>query len=357
MVPLLALVLAQPANAQQRRCFDETGYCVEGPILSYWQNNGGLEVFGYPISELREESIEGWTGPVQWFERDRLEDHGPDGVMAGRLGADILELRGRSWYDYPTVTSAPSACLYFQQTGHSLCPPFRAYWENNGGIERFGYPITEPHEETIDDWTGTVQYFERRRMEHHPENSGTPYDVLLGLLGTAVLDARAGGGGQGDTNTCQQTVLDELQDAYTRVPFADNMGCPTEVVRDRPAAIQNMEHGVMLWVDFGEDDWRIFAISAWGWHESFHDTWEAGMADPNVDPPAGLFAPKRGFGKVWQDNPDVRNNLGWAVEDGERAETVTVQRMQHGMLVWLQSSDMVYALSSDGYVEILSRLP
>jgi len=29
-----------------------------------------------------------------------------------------------------------------------------------------------------------VQYFERARFEYHPENAGTPYVVLLGLLGT-----------------------------------------------------------------------------------------------------------------------------------------------------------------------------
>jgi hypothetical protein len=28
-----------------------------------------------------------------------------------------------------------------------------------------------------------TQHFERARLEYHPENAGTPYDVLLGLLG------------------------------------------------------------------------------------------------------------------------------------------------------------------------------
>ncbi|HET8630995.1 MAG TPA: hypothetical protein VFL91_26545 [Thermomicrobiales bacterium] len=31
--------------------------------------------------------------------------------------------------------------------------------------------------------TYRVQYFERARFEYHPENAGTPYEVLLGLLG------------------------------------------------------------------------------------------------------------------------------------------------------------------------------
>ena len=52
----------------------------------------------------------------------------------------------------------------------------------------FGYPISEPF---VDPTTGyTIQYFERARFEYHPENAGTPYDVLLGLLGTDAVRAK-----------------------------------------------------------------------------------------------------------------------------------------------------------------------
>jgi hypothetical protein len=66
--------LGGPAHAAERtRCFPETGYCMSGTILDYWEHNGGLPVFGYPISERRIEIVEGaWRGWVQWFERDRL---------------------------------------------------------------------------------------------------------------------------------------------------------------------------------------------------------------------------------------------------------------------------------------------
>ena len=32
---------------------------------------------------------------------------------------------------------------FVPQTGHSLGGVFRAYWERNGGLARFGYPISE----------------------------------------------------------------------------------------------------------------------------------------------------------------------------------------------------------------------
>ncbi len=55
-------------------------------------------MFGYPVGPQQiETNNDGWTGPTQWFERDRLEDHGAQSVMAGRLGTYYLELQGRPW--------------------------------------------------------------------------------------------------------------------------------------------------------------------------------------------------------------------------------------------------------------------
>ena len=172
-----------PEQANQR-CFQETGLCISGPIRAYWEQHGGLPVFGYPITALATETnADGFTGPTQWFERDRLEDHTAEGkgVLAGRLGAQALIMEGRPWETLPQNLAPGPGCLVFQETGHTLCPPFRAYWEANGGLERFGFPISEPATETnATGFTGTFQWFERRRMEDH---GGT---VLLGLLGREV---------------------------------------------------------------------------------------------------------------------------------------------------------------------------
>lgn len=144
MVLLVCLstgLLVSPSQAQSNeRCFEETGYCISGAIREYWERNGGLAVFGFPITEIREESVHesDWREPVQWFERDRLENHGDGLVLAGRLGATLLERQLRPWEEAPKVDTAPPECRYFAVTGHSLCEPFRSYWEQNGGLERFG---------------------------------------------------------------------------------------------------------------------------------------------------------------------------------------------------------------------------
>jgi hypothetical protein len=181
-----------PAAAQGARCFPETGFCIAGPIRAYWERNGGLSVFGYPISEQRLETVEGRALQIQWFERDRLEDHGPAGVLAGRLGDEWLLQTGRIWQLlYPRQSPTPT-CRFFTETGFNLCEPFLSYWQQNGGLARFGYPLTPTFDEVIDGRAYEVQYFERRRMEYHPEYRGTPSEVLLGLLGRAVYGARRG---------------------------------------------------------------------------------------------------------------------------------------------------------------------
>lgn len=185
-----------PANCQS---FPETGQQVCGRLLSYWRENGGLPVFGLPIGPQRSVTIEGREVQAQEFERNRLELHPqnprPYDVLLGRLGAEGLARRGRDWQQFPPVNGAPAGCLYFAETGHSLCEPFLSYFRSRGlefdgrrgyslaeNVALFGLPLSEPQTETIEVRALTVQWFERARFEWHPDNP-EPYRVLLGRLG------------------------------------------------------------------------------------------------------------------------------------------------------------------------------
>ena len=68
--------------------------------------------------------------------------------------------------------------LYFAETGHSVCGEFLHFFETYGGVESLGYPLTE--EIIVDGWT--VQYFEKGRLERHPENEPA-YRLTVGWLG------------------------------------------------------------------------------------------------------------------------------------------------------------------------------
>jgi hypothetical protein len=178
---LLTAFVPGTASAQGQRCFSETNQCISGPIRAYWEQNGGLPIFGFPITAQRAETVENLTLQVQWFERDRLEIQADGSVTTGRLGVELLARQGRPWQ--PGNKIAPdSGCIAGFPTGHQVCGEFAKFWYANGDIVRLGYPITPAMQETIEGQTYTVQYFERRRFEQHGNQ------VLLGLLGREVRD-------------------------------------------------------------------------------------------------------------------------------------------------------------------------
>lgn len=355
-VSLAAMLAATPAGAAPRtRCFAETGQCISGPILDYWERNGGLRVFGYPITVQYVDVIEGWTGPIQWFERDRLEDHSADGqgVLAGRLGAAWLELQGRPWESFPGAPGPgdPQTCRYFPETAKIACGQFLAYWQRNGGLARFGYPITPIFNEEIEGRTYQVQYFERRRMELHPEFAGTANEVQLGLLGRAVYSA----------GSC--AVGPEVLRA-TIAAYRSTL-CATSRPRTNVAlAIQQFERGSMIWVK-GEAPsqpgtiYVLFYDTTRGslvW-QAFVDTWKEG--DPistGEAAPASLHTPIRGFGKVWHENPQVANTLGWAAFP-EYADYGAVQPFYNGTLMIHRSgADRIFILYPDSAADDIARI-
>lgn len=71
--------------------FPETDHSLTGRFLNFWRMNGGVSIFGFPISGEESCAFEnGDTGTCQYFERARFELHG-DTVKLGRLGAELCD--------------------------------------------------------------------------------------------------------------------------------------------------------------------------------------------------------------------------------------------------------------------------
>ncbi len=92
---------------------------------------------------------------------------------------------------------AQNADRYFPQTGHTVKGAFLTYWDAHGGLAQQGYPISDEFQErnARDGKRYMVQYFERAVFEQHSENAGTPYNVLLGLVGSVAYSQRYGAAG------------------------------------------------------------------------------------------------------------------------------------------------------------------
>lgn len=148
---------------------------IAPPFQRFYAAAGGAALFGKPISPPL------WQADqlVQYFERARLEQPaGSQVVQLGRLGAELTA--GRIFAPVAPFAST-SDRWYIPETGHSLAAPFLPAWLARGGVAILGYPISEP----LDEGGRLVQYFERARLEWHPERDGAEA-IQLGALGREV---------------------------------------------------------------------------------------------------------------------------------------------------------------------------
>ncbi len=192
-------------------CFPEkpeVTACFSDPFSDYWESNGGLPVFGYPLGGAQNERNPDLNVNLltQWTERNRLEVHPenkpPFNILLGRMGAERLEQIGRNLAQEGRESGPVQGCLWFQETGHNVCDQargigFKSYWQSHGlsvpgldaygrSLQLFGLPLTVPRMETNANGDLVLtQWFERARFEWHPYQSDE-FKVLLGLLGNEI---------------------------------------------------------------------------------------------------------------------------------------------------------------------------
>src|SRR5437773_6092371 len=110
--------------------YRETGHYLKDAFLNYWLMNGGVAIYGYPISE--EFDSDGVR--VQYFEKSRFEYNPASGnswkVDLTPVGSLLTEGR-----EFPTAAQTGSTPdqVYFDQTGHTLGGVFFQYWQASGG--------------------------------------------------------------------------------------------------------------------------------------------------------------------------------------------------------------------------------
>jgi WD40 repeat protein len=201
--------------------FKETGFAVSGRIWQVWQNARSFEdslyINGFPITSLRAEinATDGKTYQTQWFERARFELHPenqpPYDVLFGLLGTHIA-LSRQSEAPFKPVGNLGGGIPWFRETQHTLGDSgeggraIAGFWNRLGGLQQFGFPLSQPFmEKSKDDGkTYLVQYFERQRFEYHPENKGTRYEVLLGRLGAEQVNQKPPSQGQTQVSILKQ---------------------------------------------------------------------------------------------------------------------------------------------------------
>jgi hypothetical protein len=171
------------AQSEEARYFPATGHWVSGEfLLKYEEIPNPTTIYGAPITEVFQDSISGLD--VQYFEKVRFEFHPelPPGlrVKLSPLG-EYLYQEGQSL----VVPSNFPACRTFVESEYPICYAFLDFFEANGDVAQFGYPISgfEIH----DGWI--VQYFQNARFEWHPENPSGKW-VTVSNLGIRYFNDR-----------------------------------------------------------------------------------------------------------------------------------------------------------------------
>jgi hypothetical protein len=124
------------------------------------------------------------------------------------------------------------------------------------------------------------------------------------LAGTVVVAENAAG------EEATATTFPTCDDAYFFEPSPDI--CPDGLHLDSAGAEQPFENGFMIWLEASN---AIYVFNWDGSWRQYEDVFEEGQQeyDPTIIPPVGLYQPVRGFGMVWRENHEVREQLGWAL--------------------------------------------
>jgi hypothetical protein len=203
LIVLLASIWP-PATAAEASpdCRPRPEVCVYPTFREFWQQNGGLDQFGFSITDWYPLTVNNRTTYIQEFERARFEFNprvsAPHNIVLGRVGAE--------WLDYHIdeltpllATDEPFApgigrCAVVEPNTPAVCGAFLDYHTTHGAeidgipltsrnerLRLFGLPLTSAMRWSTNGQSIVVQVFERARFEYHP-NDPAGKTVQMGMI-------------------------------------------------------------------------------------------------------------------------------------------------------------------------------
>ncbi|TVR70214.1 MAG: hypothetical protein EA415_13140 [Sphaerobacteraceae bacterium] len=147
------MAVAVGSNTASARYFSQTHHYIAEPFLSFWDENDGETTIGPPVGPAFAEEN---GAQQQYFRYARLELNDEGDVQRGLIGREIF-----GDPENPPDRSPGSGAREFDATGHYIIGTIQDFWDDNGGLNTFGYPISQEFETD----SGYAQYFERALIE------------------------------------------------------------------------------------------------------------------------------------------------------------------------------------------------
>lgn len=137
------------------------------------------------------------------------------------------------------------------------------------------------------------------------------------------------------------------------------LGCPLDTEAPSVAAEQLFQRGLMYWLGAIQRMYVLTPAGSGAW-STYPNTYQEGEDLQPLDPPPGLYAPERGFGKLWRSNTGVSDALGWGTAP-EAPMTGVYQRFEGGTMLYSQAinghSHRIYVLFADGSFATYKDVP
>ena len=323
---------------------------------TYWDIEANLDQAPHAEDELIDSHYTwvaagpGFTGKILW------------GVVDGSTAEAI-------------VAQDIRAAHYVPETNHTIAAPFWEFMNSTGTVYEngqyvegpifrnpflaTGLPITEAN--WIDaDASILFQCFERRCLTYTPGNA-EGWQVEAGNVGQHYYEWRHIDGGHPCTSLPEEGIGKLWSNnAGLRAALRCPDFLPTDgrnfADREIATSYQRFEHGAMLWVDifYGPGVYLnyqdIYVLYDDGSFEKFDDDWDntQPIDDPSIVPPDGFYQPVAGFGKVWREQPGVRDRLGWAIAPESSSDGV-IQPFQRGEMIWREAEDLIWVFYQDSW--------
>jgi hypothetical protein len=145
--------------------------------------------------------------------------------------------------------------------------------------------------------------------------------------------------------------VDEALTGLAELELDQSLGCSRAESMTTAGAWQPFENGLMLW---RADSNLIYTIGPDGSWFYLGDQWREGDEpyDPSIIVPDGYYQPVRGFGKIWQERPGVRADLGWALTE-EAGIMAIIQEFTDSQVWHSPEQDRFMILYNSGDYQII----
>jgi len=155
--------------------------------------------------------------------------------------------------------------------------------------------------------------------------------------------------GDGPATACAITpVLGFGQVWYNNQSVRDKLGCPIEPEKGFNAIEQGFQYGYVVNNQDTKNMYILFGkVGKW---TTMPDTWVNGdpISNPSLIPPYGYYQPEYGIGKMWRNEDNFSQRLGWAIWP-QRPVAASAQKFEHGEMLWTATNGIYALYDSDSY--------